>query len=238
MSHRAKRSARLGSTLVLALSMAPGCAGPPRSVSEFEPAVVRASAPDDALSIEALFFEGEAVYDILRGENAGGRLTVTVTRAGDTATITRTLGDGTVLNEQRVRIEGDAATETGFRNVERDVIVDVNPDQRLWPLGRDAQEMDIRIRRLDNPDSLKERGTATVSMTVESVDRLTLPIGTVEAVRVRIVFKSDLRAADAERVTERWYTKEQGLVAERWDETVTAFGLTVERSARTIVRAE
>jgi len=52
------------------------------------------------------------------------------------------------------------------------------------------------------------------------------------------VCSSDLRAANAVRVTERWYTKELGLVAERYDETVRTLGIPVEQSVLTIVRTE
>ena len=108
----------------------------------------------------------------------------------------------------------------------------------LWPVDGREQSFTIRLPRVSNPKSIREKGTATATMTVESIDTVETPAGTFQAVRVRIDFRSDLSAANAHRVTERWYTKEHGLIAEQFRETVKAFGLTVEQNERAIVLVE
>jgi len=220
--------------LLLAALSLPACSASFSEAAGFEPVILKNPVPADALSIDTLFAPRESRFDILRGDHLGETLILTTTREDDRATITRTLESGTVLNTQRIRLQLDAAAETGFENNERNVIVRLSPRQALWPISGSTQNMRIRLPRLDKPDKLKERGTATSTTTIESIDLLETPDGPIEAVRVRTVFESDLRAATARRVTDRWYTNELGLVAERWDEIVKAFGLTVEQSARTI----
>jgi len=221
--------------LLLACVSLAACTGPPPITRGFELRALNAPAPDGALHLDALFAPRESSFKILRGQHAGQTLHLTITRDGDRATITRSLEDGTVLNEQHVRVRKNTAIETSFKNHERNVIVELKPKQTLWPIDGLTKHMRIRLPRLDNPSKLKERGTATSITTIESIDLIETPSGPLEAVRVRTVFESQLRAASATRTTDRWYTNELGLVAERWDETVTAFGITIERSERTIV---
>ena len=215
-----------------------GCAGPTHTSDvRFDVATLESTASADDLPRTAIFAERTATFQITRGQHAGDRLTLSVTRDGSTGTITRTLGDGTKLSEQRFEITNDGTViERAFQNHERDVIVELEPDLRLWPVKGRTQKLDFRLPKLSDPDSIKERGTATNTATIESLDTVTTPAGTFEAIRVRIVFESDLTAADAKRITERWYTRDHGLIAERWDETVKAFGIPIEQSSRTIVR--
>jgi len=217
-----------------------GCAGPMQTGdARFDVLTLETDVRADDLARSAIFAERRATFRITRGEHAGERLTLVTTRTGERGELARALGDGTELSVQRFEITaGGAVMERAFRNIERGVIVELEPDLRLWPIGGTSQKMDIRLPRLSDPGTIRERGTATNVATVESLDRVSTPAGTFEAVRVRIVFESDLTAADAERITERWYSAEHGLVAERWDETVRAFGIPIEQSKRTIVRTK
>jgi len=244
MTIRAKSTrpkfARLPSIALLSIFIAAtGCESIRTTETPFE--IITSSESHDAppLAADWLFAEGEAHYEIIRSTNAGATMTIRTERDGDLGTQTRTLDDGTVLSEQRFRINPDGSVaELGFRNHERDVTVDVNPNQKLWPIDGETQAFQIRLPRISNPDSIRERGTAKSTATIESIDELITPIGRLTAVRIKIVFESDLRAANAVRVTERWYTKELGLVAERYDETVRTLGIPVEQSVLTIVRTE
>jgi hypothetical protein len=217
------------------LSLA-ACAAPTEIGNDLSIETIRPDAPESRLSLNDLYGPRESAFRITRGELAGKSLTITIDRVGDRGTITRALDDADTLSEQRFEVDDGAVIERGFRNHERDVIVQLRPDQRLWPIDGETQEMDIRIVKLEDPETVKERGEATSTMTIESLDTVTTPAGVFEAVRVRTAFESDLRAAKARRITERWYAPGEGLIAERFDETVTALGIPIEKTARTIVR--
>ncbi len=203
--------------------------------TEIAVTVVNREVPGDAIDAETLFAERESTYKILSGSDEGSTLTIKIERSNDRGRETRTLGSDELLSEAKFTVGSGGVIEQSFDNHERDVSVKLDPKQQLWPIDGAEQSFKIMLPRVSNPKSIRERGAATATMTVESIDRVETPAGTFEAVRVRIVFLSDLKAANAERITERWYTKDRGLIAEQFRETVKAFGLTVEQNERAFV---
>lgn len=231
-----KRLATIPLSWLLALLPIAGCTATPEIGNDLDVRTKHAIDDAGALSRGDLFDARNATFRVTRGDLSGKTMRLDVARNADRGTITRTLDDGTILSELRFEFEGQRVFERGFRNHERDVTVQLRPDQRLWPIDGRTQTMDIRIVKLSDPNTVKERGEAKSTMTVESLDTVTTPAGVYDAVRVRTVFESGLRAAKAKRITERWYAPGEGLIAERFDETVTALGIPIERTSRTIVR--
>ena len=210
MTHRARitRAFCRFSALLITLLVVPACTGiqtygaDAREPIETDIPVTIASrtVPGDAISAETLFAEGRSTYSIVSGSDKGGTLTITTERSGDRGREVRTLEGDTLLSEARFEFGSGTVTEHAFDNHERDVSVKLDPKQQLWPVDGREQSFTIRLPRVSNPKSIREKGTATATMTVESIDTVETPAGTFQAVRVRIDFRSDLSAANAHRV--------------------------------------
>jgi hypothetical protein len=154
-------------------------------------------------------------------------------------TITRRFeGDAQPLEVTRLRLAPDGGlTLAGASNVERGVRVVLDPPPTAIParLQRgvpDHAEMSIRLPRLDAPGRLREQGRAERTLTFLGERLVRLGERETPAAHVREVFTSRLSAATAVRITDRWYVRGRGLIAERWTEEVRALGVVVESSGR------
>lgn len=148
------------------------------------------------------------------------------------------------LEEQTLSLDDDGAVRLGpIVKHDRGLSVVMDPTPIVMPQvlrGEDPVEtsFDMRLPLLSNPDQLRAQGTGTLTMELAGRQRVWTPRGSVDAWLIREVFTTDLNVSSSRRETERWYEPEKGLVLERWRETVRAFGLVIERSSRTIVRAD
>lgn len=186
----------------------------------------------------------EAVYDVVEGEPRGGAL-ILARAPGDGPGVwqlsRRNQKSGALIDESTVALEdsGDVVLRKSL-NHERGVRVMLDPPIRVLPKKLEAgaplsQAAQIRLPYIKTPSKLRERGDATSELTLLGRQSVRVMGKDVEAFVVREVFTSKLQAATAVRTTDRWYAPGLGLVAERWQEEVTALGLVVERSGRAIL---
>jgi hypothetical protein len=184
-----------------------------------------------------------AVYDVVEGQHSGEMLEVWSKREGDAQRwwverrIASEGGKGRRLERrvQEVR-EGPAVYLVEFWNDERGVRVVFEPDPLTMPAVLVAgetvsTEQKMTLPTIQNPKKIRERGTGRMELTYVGDQMMVTPFGTLECAKTREVYTSKLKNATAVRTMDRWYAAEIGLVAERWEETVTILGgVVVERT--------
>lgn len=187
----------------------------------------------------------ETRYAIVDGPMKGGTLLMSREARSEGAgwTITsRVEGRDAPLDVRHQSIDPDdgSLVLTLLVNHERGVRVEMTPapvtvPARLAPGDRLARDVALRLPLIENPRRLREKGTGRSEFTYEGEQEVTTPAGTFAAHLLREVFTSRFSAATAVRTIDRWYAKNRGLIAERWEEEVTVFGVVVERSIRGMV---
>jgi len=228
------------------------CAGPlPEAPETFTLGTIDGSAPPiGAKEAYPQLFEGweprEIRFDILAGDGEGGVLveTWTVDEPGRATAVVSIEGrDGSIeektlaLDEQgRVRLERLVKHDRGL-------IVEMNPGPVIFgaemaPGDRHSTEMDMRLPRISNTDSVRASGTGAVEIEALGTQDVTFDSGTSTLFTLRETFTTDLSASQSEREIERWFDRERGLVLERWSERVRVLGFVVERSGRTTRRID
>lgn len=126
-------------------------------------------------------------------------------------------------------------------NLERGVITTFDPPlvifpDALTPQSPFTQTVDMKVTtEKGNP---KERGKASLEMTLTARQDITISGQTLAADVVRSVFSADLQNAKVQRITDRWHVPDRGVVMETFEEQVRVFGLVVERTSQTIVLDE
>ncbi len=193
---------------------------------------------------------GEAERSALRfrvteGEDAGKTGTRVVERRGDGgARVAWIVGEVGSEPEQvsllTVGEDGGAAV-TRVRNADRERINTFEPALLYFPRALEAgrtleREADVSVASVDEPGEVQHRGSVT--KTLELVGTRTIDVAgqQVKTVVVREVMKFTFGPASVRVVTDRWYSREHGLVREAYDETVNKFILGTERRGRTIER--
>ncbi|MDX2113999.1 MAG: hypothetical protein SFZ24_00075 [Planctomycetota bacterium] len=237
-----KRPAGAGATLDLWEQRDPGRAASLASLVPW----ARQSGGKPASLERALGSERfEARFLVLEGAHAGKVMVQTREPGPEPGSwrLTRSIVDADEPQEQRLQ-QLDAATGdlvlAQQLNFERGVIVELAPfpvtvPATLTPGAALEREMSIRLPLIDNPRRLREKGTATSQMSYTADQRVSTPAGSFDARLLREVFTSRLNMATAVRTIERWLAPDAAIVAERWNEEVTVFGVVVERSRQTIV---
>jgi hypothetical protein len=213
-------------------------------------AEARALSPHEAYpdALRALD-EGEATarrFALIEGEGAPGVM-VDETRPGEVAgqalIVTTYEGEKQPRRARVIAKRDDGAlVMPSMDNIDREVRVVFEPPLLVFPAALDPgatvrEQSKMTVHPIDKPARVKERGTGTIDITFVALERIELHGKPVDAARVRVVFRSDLRAADAEHVTERWLDpggEEEGADAARagsgtlresWAEEVVVLGL-------------
>ena len=227
MSHTALVAAAfIAATLLLVT----GCRSGPR----LEPGaglVILADSPAGEALVASDFFRAEpveAIYEVVAGEHAGSQ-----------RSFRRTLTDkfsANVADEYEnartefLRLdEGGSVVMTAVIDVANKALTRFDPPLVVMPAQLQpgevfASEASMRVLDAQNPSKEKERGSAR--RTVEYVgDRvLRTPFGEVHCHQLRVMFKADLRLADAETRSTLYIAREYGLVAEQWSESIKMLG--------------
>lgn len=106
---------------------------------------------------------------------------------------------------------------------------------RLAPGQPWVQQTAMRVLRLDDPSQVRESGTAVQTIEYSDVSRIRTAGGDLDAARVTITFKADLRMADAQTVTTLYVASGRGPVVREWSESVKTLGITIRSAKRTMV---
>lgn len=181
-----------------------------------------------------------ARFEVVEGKHAGKTLLLTQQRllgAPRWSVVRQIEGDATPI-ERRVQElrEGPSLYLVEFWNDERGVRVVFDPDPLTMPATLEpgataSSEQKMTLPTIANPKRIRERGTGRMDLTYIADQTITTPAGTFDAARTREVYTSKLKNATATRTIDRWHAPGVGLVAERWEETVTILGgITAERS--------
>lgn len=213
------------------------------------PAMVLGVLPADAGADERRYLVLECTPHAGAAAGGKGGIVIESRRVRDGAVIEveqRAEGSGALLAEQRWRLddEGRLIVERHVNHA-RGVVVEFTPRLVLMPRAispgsPDVQRMRLRLPKIAEPRSLRAKGTARRELSCLGVQLVRHGDSEWRAACVREVMTNELDAARAVRTTDRWYDTAgvAGLVAERYEEEVTALGVTVERSSRTMVRVE
>lgn len=172
---------------------------------------------------------GREILDHWREENGGFVMT------------RQTGGETDLLEEQAYRLdESKGLVLERSVNHARGVIVEFTPrlvamPARLEPGTTVTQLMQLRLPLVKNPKKLREQGTATRELALVGTQMVRFRGQEAAAFHVREVMTNGLNAASAVRTTDRWLTPGAGPIAERYEEEVKAFGITVEKTRRVMV---
>lgn len=179
-------------------------------------------------------------FDVVEGPRAGKVLEVRQQHIPGTRrwSVVRMVDGETAPLERRVQEvrDGPAVYLVEFWNDERGVRVVFEPDPLTMPAVLAAgqmvsEEQKMTLPTIKDPKKIRERGTGRMELTYVGNQMVTTPVGTFECAKTREVYTSKLKNATAVRTMDRWYAAEIGLVAERWEETVTILGgVVVERT--------
>lgn len=230
-----------------------GCRGaPPAETGLFTPA----REASEALSLrEARGFvldltegpERSRVFEIVDGEHQGQRRRLTVRAEGSAIILESTLeGDERAESVERMRISerGDLVSERSVTR-DREVITEFVPPLLLFPATLDPSapahaSNAFIVHPIQDPERVKQRGDAKVTISMVGIERVSLEGGVVEAARVRSVLTIDFGVAAVERTTDQWFALRdgsagiRGLVAERYDEVIKVLGVQTERRTGTM----
>lgn len=147
----------------------------------------------------------------------------------------------TLIQEQTIALntQGAAQIMASIDNAE-DVIVEFDPHMLAMPgelvqATQFSQKSKMRLPLIENPERTREKGRGTKTLELVGMQTVRSRAGAFECAHVREVFTSDLSLATAVRTTDHWYAPGVGLIARRWEEKVTALGLTVKQRAQAYV---
>lgn len=189
-------------------------------------------------------------YAIVDGQDKGGELRMErrpAEQKGAWRIVTSLIAGGksekpTVTQELTIALgkEDGAAVITASTDNSEGVIVEFEPHMlalpaELAPSKNFEQESKMRLPLIENPKKTREHGSGTKTLELVGMQTVRSRAGTFECAHVREVFTSDLSMAKAVRTTDHWYAPGVGLIARRWEEKVTALGLTVKQRAQAFV---
>lgn len=146
-----------------------------------------------------------------------------------------------LIEEMTIALDSGGGTVIGASTDNSEgVIVEFDPKMlalpaELAPSKGFEQESKMRLPRIDDPKRVREKGSGEKSLELVGAQSVRTSAGTFECMHVREVFTSDLSMATAVRTTDHWFAPEVGLIARRWEEKVTAMGLTVKSRAQAYV---
>lgn len=175
--------------------------------------------------------EGTRRYRALSGEHAGK--VVVITTAPAEAPSTWTIDVRAEAAPEPVRIDTVRVEKSGAvvllesLNPGDKVVSRYQPPMVLLPAqlapGETAdQRFEITVHPVSNPAAVSNRGKATHTLTLEG--RGALPsVGAALVVRAELAI--ELSGANVKRITESWYARGTGLVAERFSEEIRILGL-------------
>lgn len=152
--------------------------------------------------------------------------------------------DGQVISERFVQVGADGSlVMPRMHNTKRGRITRFEPALTLAPASLVQgepyeQKVKVEVADLDNPDDIQERGTGTSTITYLGMERIRTPAGEFEAHLVRSKLTTEFTAAKAERVTDRWYAADVGLVGESYEEKISVMGFVVETKRRSMRRIQ
>lgn len=150
-----------------------------------------------------------------------------------------------------VRMPDGSAAMSEVIDYPRRAVTKFNPPLTIMPAVLAPGErftrtvaMEVRaLRRDGSAGSVRDRGEATHDIMLGEIqlmrgmDETGKAVGPWRsAVRIRTVFASRLRTARAERVTERWFTRGEGLAGEHYSETITILALVPSSEQQSSVR--
>lgn len=206
---------------------------------------VRAASPTPS-AIEHTHWPGAGQarvfrYRIIEGDDAGRVLIRQVRPDSGPARwrITDTLGNEPKPIEERIVSLADdgALILEEHRDYSHGVIVEFTPKlvhlpSELAPGEPFRQVMQLRLPLISKPNRLREKGVSRREVTLVGESELLLEGKPVRALHVRETIENDLGAARSTRMTDRWYSEDEGLIAERYEEAVKALGLISTRTTR------
>lgn len=174
---------------------------------------------------------------LIAGGKDDGKVMVVSRREDAGATIESWTIDGEARPrfERVLREEADGSlVMPEQRSFDRDVRTVFDPPLAVFPAALESDAPFVMTSRmtvhpLKRPKAIKERGTARVEISLRGSEGQE---GS-GAVVMRTVFTADLQSADVVRTTDRWFVRGEGMSRERYEETVKALGLIIERSAET-----
>jgi hypothetical protein len=188
-------------------------------------------------------------YAIVDGQDKGGALRMErrpAEQAGAWRMATYLIANGktgksTLTQEQTIALSSDGgAVITASTDNAEGVIVEFDPDMLALPAELAMsktfdQESKMRLPLFENPKKTREHGRGEKTLELLGMQSVRSRAGVFQCAHVREVFTSDLSMATAVRTTDHWYAPGVGLIARRWEEKVTALGLTVKQRAQAYV---
>lgn len=153
----------------------------------------------------------------------------------------RLQSDGTVRSVRRLeRTEDGAILLRSISNEDRGMITEFNPPlmefpAELQPGSPTTHRVAMRVVSAKSKRE-RERGEGSIEITLEGNQQIKVNGRSLNAVKVRIVFHADLKAAAIVRTTDRWYVPGTGVVRERYEETVKILGVTSEETGQELMR--
>ncbi|HVZ94247.1 MAG TPA: hypothetical protein VG797_07030 [Phycisphaerales bacterium] len=180
---------------------------------------------------------------IQEGKNAGATIIETWKKEGDRYTLSRRLESSNepieehtfALDKQKGLVVESSIDYVHGVKVEFSPKLVAAPAAGLAPGIAFKQSPAIRLPTIKNPSKIRERGTSVREVTYLGDQTVRFRGVTWEAHHCREVVTNDLKSAKATRTTDRWIVDGVGLVAERYEEKVTALGLPIESTVRALV---
>jgi hypothetical protein len=188
------------------------------------------------------FFEGERVYELIGGDEAGRRI-VHVGASTDRFAAAYRLAMGAERTEFWALDDEGAIVMPAAIDHKQRALTRFSPPLPIappeLPIGeQQAVEVRMRVLDLENPRKQRESGAALRTIEYVGDERLLTPRGELTAHRIEIHFIADLTFADAETRTTCWVVPGQGMIATRMIEEIRILGFASERTQLTMVRVD
>ena len=237
-----------------------GCqsATPPTTPGLFGP--TRASGAGLAMTDAWAFVLGvgedqsrSRTFEIVAGESSGHERRLDVrTEDGEIVVTSTIVGEEHPESVDRWTVSADGSL-VALRSMTRDheVITGFDPPllvfpKRLEPGAPATMSNEFIVHPVAHPSRVKQRGKATLSITLVGIEEVTLGSGSIDALHVRSELKIDFGVAAVDRVTDQWFAVGKGeerdgiggIIAERYDETIKVLGIQTERHAGTMRLSE
>jgi len=105
----------------------------------------------------------------------------------------------------------------------------------IQPGQTQQHKTSMRVVDLKNPAHQREAGKAVI--TIKYVDDLLLstPLGEIPTKRIKIIFKADLRLADAVTTTTLYVSQDLGVIVKEQSESISWLGLPLSNDRKTLV---
>lgn len=233
-------------TIALTAAVLAGChQAPPLGVLDPASGTLAAAAAYPAIS--GAIDEGTETTQIFRidtGDDAGAEAARAVRPGKEVGTcvVSWTVGgEDSPRHESVVRREGGSLLVVRMPNRERDVVTIFEPalvhlPESLDPSSPAEQSLTMLIADFDSPDRVTRRGDAQSTITLVGSEELLVEGRPTQAAVVRTELVSTFGPAQVNRVTDRWFVRGEGLVGERYDETVRIFNVVSEQREQTAWR--